>query len=248
LEEDLKVATTAASREDYEESKRLVEVNWQLTTAKQALEALKAAHGELVSDCNDARASLLQDLLEEIFTDPYLGAAELSHSQLLGQASEGKEGEAAVARRAKKGLEGKKGASDPAKYQFVKIAELVRLRLEKKDRECQRLVDTGGGRSSSSVHASIAPGLISAARSRLPVTAGGGDESLDAVATVGRLEGELEAMAARNGRLEQRCSSLEGQLKGAVGSADDLIVLKSKALQLLVNKHLFRCSVHERRA
>jgi len=48
-----------------------------------------------------------------------------------------------------------------------------------------------------------------------------------------RLERELEVMGFRNKKLEERCSGVEGELADALGHADDLVVLKSKALQLL---------------
>ena len=45
--------------------------------------------------------------------------------------------------------------------------------------------------------------------------------------------GELEAGAQRASRLEQRAQQLEAELRASEGLADDLVVLKAKALQLL---------------
>lgn len=45
--------------------------------------------------------------------------------------------------------------------------------------------------------------------------------------------GELETMAQKNTKLEQKVQLLEGELKAASSQGDDLVVLKAKALQLL---------------
>ena len=55
----------------------------------------------------------------------------------------------------------------------------------------------------------------------------------NAAKMVSQLEQELDSMGKRNRKLEDRCGHLENELKVALGHADDLIVLKSKALQLL---------------
>jgi len=58
---------------------------------------------------------------------------------------------------------------------------------------------------------------------------------LDAAGAVHQLEQELEAVRQRNKKLEQRCGGLEADLRDALGHADDLVLLKSKALTLLVS-------------
>jgi hypothetical protein len=256
-------------RDGYEETKRLVEAQNQLVTTKQQLDKVKAAYAELFADCQAARTSLLSELLDDVGnnsaeTASYLEAVGNDRQNLLTLAAEGaekKEGEeeSSVARKARKAIDcGQKNPKsrtlDPSNYQFVKIGELVRLRVDKKERECQRVIaevkassgNGGNGRIALS-GASTSTGLMSATRARIPDSSselaktggeedgeGGFSEPKDATAMVMQLERELESMNAKNKKLEQRCNALERELQNALGAADDLVVLKSKAIQLLV--------------
>jgi len=256
LAEEHKNAIDRASsdRGDYEETKRLVETQGQLLSTKQALEQLKVAHTELVDDCNAARASLLRELLEDLggASDERGHMEEVSgaHSALLRVA--GKEAEeSAVAKKARRAIDCVQGGGktlDPSKYQFVKIAELVRLRVDKTERECQRLIGEAKAQAAKegSVGAtrviptgpSTSTGLMSATRARLPKAPGeDGGSGMDGAAMVASLQAELDSVAARNKRLEQRVGSLEAELRDALSSSDDLVVLKAKSLQLLVSEH-----------
>jgi hypothetical protein len=309
-EHRLELEAALASKDGYEETKRLVDAQAALLESKRNNDALRQAHTELVSDCNVARTSLLSELLDDFqaaaatpaagkpdggVVDAHIGQVEAAHSGLLAKAAEsqglptggsrknkdasdddggGGGEESSIARKARKAIDcvgggsgagGSKRALDPAKYQFVKISELVRLRLDKKERECQRViaeaktnlsVQGGGGGSGSTgtsmlsftggkvitTGASTNTGLMSASKARIPVAGEGGsgasgdaigDDGMGAAAMVMQLERELEVMGNRNRKLEQRCVGLETELRDALGHADDLVVLKSKALQLL---------------
>mmetsp|Transcript_44914 Transcript_44914/g.57508 ORF Transcript_44914/g.57508 Transcript_44914/m.57508 type:complete len:579 (+) Transcript_44914:73-1809(+) len=259
-----------ADRDSYEETKRLVDAQTSLVTTVQDLDKLKAAHSELVSDCNIARASLLSELLADSGgnnneTVAYLDQVGQNHENLLTKAADGagKSGgveESSVARKARRAIDcgqsKSKGRSlDPNNYQFVKIGELVRLRLDKKERECQRLITEmkmsgasgGGGGGRLGVGGTTSTGLMSATKARIPDETdsnaltttngdGGGDgnhQVKDATAMVMQLEKELDIMKNKNRKLENRCNGLERELQNALGAADDLVVLKSKAIQLL---------------
>lgn len=253
-----------AERDGYEETKRLVEAQESLVSTVQELDKLKAAHAELVADCHAARSSLLSELLDEMGggnneTIAYLEQVEQGHGVLLNKAAAdvggagNKNDESSVARKARRAIDcgqssKTKGRSlDPSNYQFVKIGELVRLRLDKKERECQRVISevkmNGGGGRISGLGGTTSTGLMSATKSRIPENelaktseekdGDGGGGVKDATAMVAQLEKELDLMNTRNRKLENRCSGLERELQDALGAADDLVVLKSKAIQLL---------------
>ena len=272
---------------DYQETKRLVEVQQDLTTTRKHYDEIKQAYSDLVQDCNEARSFLLQDLLkdfEEKLEDKngaskdwnanpkaqkakeHITQVKGTHMGFLNEARRTEVSqleelkESSVSRKARTALKEPKKV-DANKYQFIKINELVRLRLEKQEREFLREIDKvkisgaiGGGRISGG--GSMGTGLMSATRARLSsaedaaavsvnasVTSGAldgegsqnssNDMTSNAAAMVSKLEQELDAMGKRNRKLEERCSHLEHELKVALGHADDLIVLKSKALQLL---------------
>jgi|MDSY01.1.fsa_nt_gb hypothetical protein len=290
------VAEIQKHQGEYQETKRLVDVQADLTTTRKNYDEIKQAYADLVRDCNEARTFLLQELLEDFaaqakddggatkdwnanpkaqMAQEHIAQVGNTHSALLREGDKVKEPklqelkESSVSKKARKALNctpsGPKKTLDPEKYQFVKIAELVRLRLEKQEREFLRELDTqkskiaasgGGGAGRISGVGTVGSGLMSATKARLTnaedaaavnVSVMSSEDGVDAEGSqmsgtalsgnaakmVSQLEQELDSMGKRNRKLEDRCGHLENELKVALGHADDLIVLKSKALQLL---------------
>jgi len=269
----LEMEAKVEANQQYEETKRLVEKQDELTKVRGELDQLKSKYRQIEEDVNEARRELLSELLDDIrdaansqvedvaaaakqwaanpkamIGKEHIQDVSKNHNKMLKEA----ERESSMARKARNAIEcgssSNKVSLDPKKYQFVKIMELVRLRLEKKDREAQRAIvevktqmqHTGGGRLPTG--ASMSTGLMSASKARLPTSdepreaeAEGMNfaDAGDAAGMVAKLEQELESMKHKNARLEARCEHVEGELKVALGHADDVHVLKSKAMQLL---------------
>ena len=59
------VAEIQKAQGDYQETKRLVEIQQDLTSTRKNYDEIKQAYADLVRDCNEARTFLLTELLED---------------------------------------------------------------------------------------------------------------------------------------------------------------------------------------